>query len=263
MQTACGVYLGDPTRTRQILCNLISNAIKFTHTGQIDVEIRYNAGDLIFTISDQGIGMPQEVIEGLFTKFSQADKSTTRRFGGTGLGLAICKQLADLMAGDISVTSRPGQGSTFVFRAPYARIGAPRTLQATEPQSAETVEGGSVRVLAAEDNTINRLVLTTLLQQAGIDPLVVENGQLAVDAWDAGDWDVILMDIQMPVMDGITATTAIRALPAPACQAPIIAVTANAMPHQAAEYERVGMNGLIAKPLSPSAIIAEIAKLAA
>jgi signal transduction histidine kinase len=167
MLNARGLYLGDPTRTRQVLFNLISNAIKFTDTGHVRVDIRYDTGELVFSVTDSGIGMTTAGIDRLFVKFSQAEASTTRQFGGTGLGLAICKQLADLMAGRISVTSRPGEGSVFVFRAPYVRVGEPRARRPTEPRGAAPAGGLAVRVLAAEDNAINRLVLATSFNRPG------------------------------------------------------------------------------------------------
>jgi signal transduction histidine kinase/AmiR/NasT family two-component response regulator len=248
---AGGVYRGDPTRLRQILYNLISNALKFTETGEIRVEVEYDGVELAITVTDTGIGVPEAAQAGLFTRFTQADASTTRRFGGTGLGLAICKQLADLMGGSIAVTSREGHGSTFVFRAPMARIRAAKGSDAATAPSRPDDDVSELRVLAAEDNSVNQLVLKTLLLQIGVKPLVVGNGELAMKAWEDGDWDLILMDIQMPVMDGATATRAIRAREAATGRArtPIFALSANAMSHQVAEYLACGMDGHLAKPI--------------
>jgi signal transduction histidine kinase/CheY-like chemotaxis protein len=249
IEAARGVYLGDPTRLRQVLYNLISNALKFTEAGEIRVTAAYEAGELEIRVADTGIGMSDEALSGLFSKFAQADTSTTRKYGGTGLGLAICRQLADLMGGSIAATSREGQGSTFVFKIPMARIGEARTAAAQPERPAQ----GSLelRVLAAEDNSVNQLVLKTLLHQVGVEPVIVENGQLALEAWEASDWDVILMDVQMPVMDGPTATRAIRAREAQAGRprTPIIALTANAMSHQLADYLVCGMDGHVTKPI--------------
>jgi CheY-like chemotaxis protein len=202
-------------------------------------------------VADTGIGMSPAVMARLFSKFSQADTSTTRRFGGAGLGLALCKQLADLMGGSISATSQEGKGSTFVFRAPMARVGDARPRCPAKPGPAGETGRLALRVLAAEDNGVNQLVIRTLLQQIGVTPVIVENGRLAVEAWESGDWDVILMDVQMPVMDGPTAVRAIRALEAKTgCRrTPIIALTANVMRHQVAEYAACGMDGCVAKPI--------------
>ncbi len=250
MERASGVYLGDPTRTRQVLYNLISNALKFTETGEIQVTMDYDGAHLVTSVTDTGIGMPPEVLAGLFSKFTQADTSTTRRFGGTGLGLSICKQLAELMGGAISVTSEEGKGSAFVFRIPMVRVGDTREASA-DPAALEEHAALDIRVLAAEDNSVNQLVLKTLLHQVGVAPVVVENGQLAVEAWETGEWDVILMDVQMPVMDGPTAVRAIREREAAQGRprTPIIALTANAMSHQIAEYMACGMDGYVVKPI--------------
>jgi signal transduction histidine kinase/CheY-like chemotaxis protein len=251
---AHGVYRGDPTRLRQVLYNLISNALKFTETGEIRVTARYERKSLVMSVTDTGIGMSPEVVDSLFAKFSQADASTTRRFGGTGLGLAICRQLAELMGGEIGVQSVEGQGTTFTLKIPLKRVGSakvvsladvPAAAECSDPQALE------IRVLAAEDNTVNQLVLKTLLHQIGVDPVVVENGALAVEAWENGEWDVILMDVQMPIMDGPSATRAIRAAEAASGRprTPIIALTANAMSHQIAEYLVCGMDGHVTKPI--------------
>ncbi len=251
VEAARGRYLGDPTRIGQILYNLISNALKFTDQGEIRVTADYDGTNLILSVRDSGIGMPAEVLPQLFEKFVQADTSTTRRFGGTGLGLAICRDLAILMGGAIEVTSEPGKGSVFTLTVPVPRIGDDtRGALGAEP----AVGSGpnlALRVLAAEDNAINQLVLRTLLTQIGVEPEMVDNGQAAVDAWEREDWDVILMDVQMPVMDGPTAAAHIRRRESETGRArtPIIALTANAMHHQVAEYMASGMDGHVAKPI--------------
>ncbi len=247
---ARGLYLGDPTRIRQVLYNLISNALKFTEYGEIRVIAMHDGRELTLTVSDTGIGMSPAVRETLFQKFSQADASTTRRYGGTGLGLAICKQLADLIGGEVGVTSAEGEGSTFTFRIPLRRVGEARGAAPVAPSVAE-VPMLQLRVLSAEDNTVNQLVLKTLLHQVGVDPVMVDNGRAAVDAWEAGDWDAILMDVQMPVMDGPTATRLIREREAATgrTRTPIIALTANAMSHQISAYLAGGMDGYVTKPI--------------
>jgi signal transduction histidine kinase len=252
---ARGRYLGDPVRLRQILYNLISNALKFTEHGEIRVGARYSEGQLSIAVADTGIGIAPESRDKLFSKFDQLDSSTTRRFGGTGLGLAICHELALLMGGEISVESEVGSGSCFTFELPMPRLGAGRDKPGVEAPAVEP-RAMSLRVLAAEDNSVNQLVLKTLLHQMGVDPVVVENGQEAVEAWEAGDWDVILMDVQMPVMDGVAATTLIRekekASGRPRTR--IIALSANALAHQVSQYLDAGMDGHVAKPIEAAAL---------
>ncbi|HXQ12741.1 MAG TPA: ATP-binding protein [Caulobacteraceae bacterium] len=246
-----GLYRGDPTRLRQILYNLVSNALKFTDEGEIRVTARWASETLTVAVADTGVGIPADRLPLLFGRFAQADASTTRRFGGTGLGLAICRELALMMGGLIQVESAPGVGSIFTLSLPLERVGDARapSLPAA-PEETET-PALSLRVLAAEDNTVNQLVLKTLLHQLGIEPVVVANGAEAVAAWKAQHWDVILMDVQMPKMDGPTATRAIREAEAAEGRprTPIIALTANVMAHQLADYFAAGMDGHIAKPI--------------
>jgi signal transduction histidine kinase/CheY-like chemotaxis protein len=249
---ARGVYRGDPTRLRQILYNLISNALKFTEHGEIRVIAVRMDGSLRFTVADTGMGIPPEALAKLFGKFAQVDASTTRRFGGTGLGLAICQQLSRLMGGVIEVDSELGRGSTFTVILPMPRVGEakPATpLPSPDVQHRDSSPG--LRVLAAEDNTVNQLVLKTLLHQIGIEPVVVGDGAEALEAWEAGHWDAILMDVQMPVMDGPTATRRIREREQQTGRrrTPIIALTANAMSHHVAEYLAAGMDDHVAKPI--------------
>jgi signal transduction histidine kinase/DNA-binding response OmpR family regulator len=404
---ARGVYCGDPSRLRQILLNLIGNAIKFTDKGGVSVEVTVRRVDdpatgiswLRFDVSDSGIGIPENVCRRLFEKFSQADSSVTRRFGGTGLGLAICKQLVELMSGEIGVTSRVGAGSTFWFELPMRRSSAvlpdPETLPAhlkdlkvllvddvamnleilrrqlgtigieatavhdgfaalaelerawhrgkpydiafidqmmpgmsgedlarrirANPSLSElklilvSSAGGNVikssghildawidkpvrqhelldslvrvhsgkvspadmrqapmpraaalrtlRILLAEDNKINQQFATMLLRKHGYTVDVVDNGHKAVDAVRSTDYDVVLMDVQMPELDGLAATAQIRALGAPKDNVPIIAITANAMPGAKAEYLAAGMTDYISKPLRPEILFARLAQI--
>jgi CheY-like chemotaxis protein len=220
------------------------------------VTIDYQDGALITKVADTGIGMSPEVQAGLFTTFTQADTSTTRRFGGTGLGLSICRRLAELMGGSISLASEEGRGSTFVFTIPLDRVGEARSGCAVSEEM-DRPEMLDLRVLAAEDNSVNQLVLKTLLHQIGIAPLLVDDGERAVQAWEAEEWDVILMDVQMPVMDGPTAVRAIRAreVRLGRRRTPIIALTANAMSHQVADYLACGMDGFVAKPIEASKLV--------
>jgi len=259
---AQGVYLGDSTRVRQILYNLISNALKFTESGGVDVDVTAGDPGLVLTVRDSGIGIPADRLDQLFEKFEQADQSTTRKFGGTGLGLSICRDLASLMGGEISVESRPGEGATFTVALPLPRVAnalKPEERAHAEPADLEPRnEQSALRVLAAEDNAINQLVLKTMLEQVGITPTIVADGRAAVKAWEQQAWDLVLMDVQMPVMDGIAATRAIRAGEAAQGRArtPILALTANAMTHHVAEYLAADMDGFVAKPIEVGQLFA-------
>ena len=252
---AKGWWRGDADRLRQIVGNLMSNAVKFTPQGAVETRLDVDpaSGALRLTIRDSGVGISPEKLPTLFEKFIQADNSATRRFGGTGLGLAICRELTQMMGGTISVDSREGAGSTFTVELPLER-GTP--VEAAAAEAAEPVEEGALRLLAAEDNPTNQQVLAAVMGSLGLDIDIVADGAQAVDAWRAGAYDLILMDIQMPVMDGIDAARAIRASERETGRRriPILALTANALSHQVAEYLAVGMDGHVAKPI-------EIAKL--
>ena len=249
---ARGVYRGDSVRVRQILYNLVSNALKFTERGAVSVEVSRKGKLLSITVRDTGIGVAPEKLASLFQKFEQADASTTRRYGGTGLGLAICRDLAELMGGSVRAESLPGQGATFTVDLPLVRVAAaPARPAAPSGERGAPAEGVTLRVLAAEDNGMNQLVLKTLLEQVGVEPVVVANGREAVEAWAREPWDLILMDVQMPEMDGPTATGVIRARERAEGRArtPIVALTANAMAHQVSEYLQAGMDDYVAKPI--------------
>jgi signal transduction histidine kinase/ActR/RegA family two-component response regulator len=256
-----GVYLGDPTRVRQILYNLISNALKFTDEGSITVSAWRTGTGVALAVTDTGVGIAPEAVDDLFLKFTQADVSTTRRYGGTGLGLSICRQLAEMMGGGVTVESLEGRGSRFVVTLALTRVGdaAPAAEPANEPGERPTTER-PLRILAAEDNSVNRLVLKTLLEQVGLSPVMVDNGALALSAWEDEPWDLILMDVQMPVMDGPDATRAIRAQETRTGRArtPILALTANAMAHQIDSYLAAGMDGHVAKPIRAQALFEAI-----
>jgi PAS domain S-box-containing protein len=259
---ARGLYSGDATRVRQILYNLVSNALKFTETGEVTVNVARDGGELRLTVSDTGIGIPPARLASLFQKFEQADASTTRRYGGTGLGLAICRELAQLMGGTVEARSAPGAGTTFIAVLPLTWIAetASPVCAAAEVPAGSAGELVALRVLAAEDNEVNRLVLRTLLGQVGVQPLIVETGLQAVEAWAREPWDVILMDVQMPEMDGPTATGVIRAREAAEGRprTPIVALTANSMSHQVTEYRAAGMDGFVAKPIEAARLFAAL-----
>ncbi len=243
----------DPTRLRQILFNLLSNAIKFSERGIITVRLLTEltprgSVDVTLLVADQGIGMTAEVQRRLFTRFSQADASTTRRFGGTGLGLAITRELVTLLGGEIVVASVPGEGTKFTIRLTLPVAEADETPSQPEPRAPRTAEAArGIEILLAEDDRINQLVILGLLRDHRVT--IAGNGEEAVRAASTARFDVVLMDVMMPVMDGIAATAAIRALPPPHGKVPIIALTANAMSGDRERYLAAGMNGYASKPI--------------
>jgi signal transduction histidine kinase len=265
--------VGDPLRLGQILINLVSNAVKFSDQGEIGIEIERLSSStdsalLRFTVCDQGIGMSREQADTLFRPFVQVDSSITRRYGGTGLGLAISKQLVELMGGDIGVDSMPEHGSRFHFTA---RFGLPDSSQVAatrqgDLQTKAADEAGIVRrirglrVLLVEDNGVNQMLAVELLGTvAGALVTLAENGQEALDRLEAGSFDIVLMDVQMPVMDGITAARRIRAQ-ARYDRLPIIAMTANALQSDREQSLAAGMNDHISKPFEPVELFAVLAK---
>jgi PAS domain S-box-containing protein len=254
----------DPVRLRQMLFNLIGNAVKFTLDGGVEVRLTASGGGpkkrLRVEIEDTGIGIPEDAQATLFQRFHQANSSTTRRFGGSGLGLAITRRLAELMNGEVGLRSREGQGSTFWFE-----IDAPLAEPDMAPEPEQPLEGWlkDVRILIVEDNATNRLIASRMLETLGASVETANNGADGVAAAQRTAFDVILMDVQMPVMDGVAATRAIRRLPGAASQTPIIAMTANVFAHQQDTYREAGMSGAVSKPLSPARLLAEIGRIAA
>lgn len=243
---------GDPHRLRQILTNLSANAIKFTENGEVTLTAALHSRQedritIRFAINDTGIGIRPEAISSLFAPFVQADVSTTRKYGGTGLGLTICNQLVAMMGGTIGVESNEGQGSTFWFTVPFERAtaGMPVSRSADRPMPSRKKQ--HARILVAEDNKVNREVALALLRKLGYDAAAVTNGAEAVDAVEGGDYDLVLMDCQMPVMDGFHAARAIHGSIHP--HLPIIALTANAMPADRDRCLREGMNDYLPKPV--------------
>ena len=251
---AAATFRGDAHRIRQILHNLLSNAIKFTQQGGIVLKVDVSDGLAEIIVSDTGCGIAPDRIDRLFEKFVQEDASTTRRYGGSGLGLAICKELAQAMGGTVRVTSEPGQGTTFTVTLPLERCEvqpeAEHVPAVDDPRFVQSA-AGSLRVLVAEDNTINQRVIRAILEQIGIVPRIVEDGTEAIAAWGSAPWDLILMDVCMPVMDGVVASRRIRGLEAAdgRVRTPIIALTANVMSHQIDEYREAGMDEVVAKPI--------------
>jgi PAS domain S-box-containing protein len=253
----------DPTRLRQVLLNLLSNAVKFTEHGSIVVAVSRvqdgAGGRLRFAVTDTGCGISAEGQQRLFQNFSQADRSISRRFGGTGLGLAICKRLAEAMGGTIGVESKIGQGSTFWFTIVLKQRETPATETPSARLGAE--DGGrSAVVLVADDIAMNRVIVRGILERAGHEVAFAENGAEAVEAVQARDYDLVLMDMEMPVMDGIAATRAIRALGERVRDIPIVALTANAMVEEVARCRAAGMNDHLAKPIDRAQLLATVRK---
>ena len=260
--TVPDVVRGDPGRFRQVLMNLIGNAIKFTGTGEVVASVRLVAEDadtltLRVEVRDTGIGIAPEAQRNLFQAFSQGDSSTTRRFGGTGLGLAISRRLVELMGGQLGVDSEVGRGSTFWFTVRLGKAQTPQPLAAPAPLApmptlkAGAPPGSRGRILAVEDNAVNKKVITRFLQKAGFQVDVADNGLQAVAAVARVDYDAVLMDCQMPEMDGFEATAAIRASEAgTARHVPIIALTASAMGADRERCLAAGMDDYLSKPIN-------------
>ncbi|MFA7618015.1 MAG: ATP-binding protein, partial [Thiohalomonadaceae bacterium] len=259
---------GDPVRLRQVLQNLVGNAVKFTTEGRVDLSVQVEDHEpgsslcqLLFSVQDTGIGISPADRSRLFTDFSQADSSISRKFGGTGLGLAICKRLVSAMGGSIDVESQPGIGSRFFFVLTVQPTTAPAKAD-TEPLSS-TGKQHSLRILVAEDGEINRRVVRMLLQKKGHAVLEAENGREAVERLMAEDVDVVLMDVQMPEVDGLEATRRIRRLNDPAkAGVPIVALTANALPEEQQAFSAAGMDAHVSKPLRPDELYRVLARFA-
>jgi len=266
----CGVIpdwiKGDPTRVWQILSNLVTNAIKFTEEGRVRILLSYDdkgtadeEGQLTLAVSDTGIGISDKAQENLFDRFSQADASTTRKFGGTGLGLAICRQLVEQMNGEISVKSAEGVGSIFRVEIPTMLSAEPNVQEALSKDVADVQSSDtSFNILVAEDNGINQRMIKAFLTTAGHRVTIANNGSEAIAAVQDDVFDLILMDVQMPVVDGITATRTIRSLPGPVSAIPIIALTANAMSGDRERYIDAGMDDYVSKPIEMRALLSAL-----
>ncbi len=238
---------GDPTRFRQVISNLVGNALKFTEVGGVTVRLSAESSDVLqISVRDTGPGIAPEVQPRLFSPFSQADTSTTRKYGGTGLGLTICRQLARLMGGDVKLARSGPSGSEFVFT-----VRAPRTSGVLGPRSAEPETSGfmDLSVLVAEDNPTNRLIVRRLLGKLGIEPTIVEDGREAVAAVRERAYGIVLMDLGMPVLDGVGATRAIRELEVPHRDLPIVAFSAGAFAEDREAARAAGMDGFLTKPV--------------
>jgi signal transduction histidine kinase/AmiR/NasT family two-component response regulator len=259
--TCLGGFRGDEHRLHQILSNLLSNAIKFTEMGEVHVaamvDEQHGPARLFLTVSDTGRGISPEVQGRLFESFSQGDASTAVRYGGTGLGLAIVRRLARLMGGDVSLESTPGQGAAFTVDVPLARSTQAPAQSGHAPPPTTDAAG---RILVAEDNETNRRVLSALLVNTGLDLDFVVDGAQAVAAYRERSYDLILMDVSMPIMTGIEATSAIRQWEADAAlpRTPVVALTANAMPEQIDACLAAGMDLHVAKPIDIQLLYAAI-----
>jgi signal transduction histidine kinase/HPt (histidine-containing phosphotransfer) domain-containing protein/ActR/RegA family two-component response regulator len=241
---------GDATRIKQILFNLLSNAVKFSDAGSVDLRVACGEGDRIeFTVTDTGVGMDEATLARLFQRFMRADESPSRRQGGTGLGLEISRDLARLMGGDITVTSRVGEGSVFALSLPLAPTAPPTPARlAPETVAAARSAGAPLRVLVAEDHPVNRAYLEAVLDKLGHQAVFKEDGDGAVRAMQQQDFDIVLMDLHMPGMDGFAAARAIRTMPAPRGRVPIIALTADAFQASRDLARQAGMDGFLTKP---------------
>jgi len=250
----------DPVRVRQILGNFANNALKFTDRGLIEVKVSaLPAGQVRLEVNDTGPGVSDELLPRLFQPFSQADNSTTRQYGGTGLGLSICRQLAELMGGQVGVVSTPGDGSCFWAELPLPRAPAQRERHAQRDTAIDALRG--TRVLLAEDNVVNTLVAEAFLKQWGVQVTVVSNGADAIEAVERehGGFDAVLMDLQMPVLGGIDATIAIRRRHS-ATTLPIIALTADVLVSERESALRHGMNDFLSKPIDPDRLAHALAR---
>jgi len=259
--------MGDEGLIEQVLVNLLGNALKFTHHGSVSLNIECSGkeggdAELYFQVIDTGIGIEKEKRTAVFEKFTQADGSHKRRYGGTGLGLSICKQLIELMGGQIGLFSSRGKGSTFYFHLTLPQTDHPPAPEPEESKRATIARPGT-RVLLAEDNKVNQKVAIAILQKAGCVVDVVDNGQDAIQQVQREHYDVVLMDCQMPVMDGYEATARIRAMKEPLCRMPIIAITAHAMKDDQQKCLDGGMDDYISKPVGRQELIGLINKYTA
>ena len=262
---AAGWRMGDAERLRQLLSNLISNAVKFTETGGVRVVVEGDDTSLTARVFDTGVGIPEDQRERLFTKFAQLDSSSTRRVGGSGLGLAICRTLAELMGGQIAFSSPPDGGACFTVILPMARVAPAAPAVSAFDVAAPDLEArsGAPRILVVDDNQTNRAVLLTLLSHLGVEGSFAVDGRDAVARWEKEPWDVILMDVHMPVMDGVAASRAIREgeRRTGRRRTPIVAVTASVLTHERTLYADAGMDDFVAKPVEVPRLVEALGRV--
>jgi len=255
---AAGQFAGDTVRLTQVLSNLLSNAVKFTDEGSVDLDVTADGGVIRFAVTDSGIGFDEEVRARLFKRFEQADASIRRRFGGTGLGLAISRSLVELMDGTIDVKSQPGQGAAFTVLVPLERLEGEAAVEG--PAQPQHIDIAGRRVLLAEDHPTNQKVVQLILDSVGVEPVIVENGLLALELLKAERFDVVLMDMQMPELDGLSATAMLRAyeLEAGLPRTPVIMLTANALDEHVRASHDAGADMHLSKPIHAIALIESI-----
>ena len=256
-----GHYRGDPVRLTQVLSNLLSNAVKFTETGGVSLTVRATGETIRFAIADTGIGFDDGVKARLFQRFEQADASIRRKYGGTGLGLVISRSLVEMMDGRISATSKPGEGSRFEVLVPLAPAEAPSDQADAEGEDALSLDGR--RVLLAEDHPTNQKVVQIILDAVGVELIIVDNGQQALDYLKANPVDLVLMDMQMPELDGLSATAAFRLFEAQsgAAPTPVIMLTANALDEHVKASLAAGADRHLSKPIRPMELLETMAQL--
>jgi CheY-like chemotaxis protein len=256
---------GDAIRIQQILFNLIGNAVKFTDQGSVHVSIEVEPGagralTLRLAVSDTGIGIAASAMPTLFDRFTQADSTTMRRYGGSGLGLAITREIVQMMGGTIETTSTPGQGSRFAVALPSRFADRGELVPASDEPSQAAPARTPLRLLVAEDNDVNQILINAVLTRMGHLVDLVANGLLAVEAVRRGDYDLVLMDLQMPAMDGVEATQAIRALGDVRAAIPIIAMTANAFEEDRQACLAAGMDDYLSKPIDVEQLARALAR---
>jgi signal transduction histidine kinase/DNA-binding response OmpR family regulator len=258
--------VGDKQRLRQILLNLLNNAVKFTEKGSITLVVAKTAeggpNRIRFAVEDTGIGIPEDKHGLLFERFAQLDSSKTRAFGGTGLGLAISKRLVEMMGGRIGMTSTPGAGSTFWFELPLPETAAPARVGERSPVPITERQSRPARILLAEDLKANQILVTAILKRAGYQVDVAETGEAAVEAVQRQNYDLVLMDVQMPAMDGLEATRLIRALAGTVANIPIVALTASVLEQDVEACRAAGMDDFVAKPVDRDALLAAVERWA-
>jgi len=269
---ADGMRLGDSHRILQIMHNVISNSVKFTERGTVNVVIDCDKpGVLSFAVSDTGIGMSDDEMVQVFEEFGQADSSIARRFGGTGLGMSIVRRLVDMMGGTIDIDSAPQKGTTVTITLPMPRTDLSEIMQTTPSKTGSPMELKGLRVLAADDNRTNRMILGAMMGQLGIAAVLVPDGTEALETYESDDFDLVILDISMPDVDGVTVLREIRAREAqratakgaPATLLPIVAFTANAMSHQVEGYLQAGFDDCLTKPLQLDRLRAALTTLVA
>jgi CheY-like chemotaxis protein len=260
--------IGDPARWTQVWMNLVGNAIKFTELGSVSIrmDVQERSADAVLlrcSITDTGIGIAPEKLAIVFEEFTQAESDHSRRFGGSGLGLAICKRLVEMQGGTLIATSELNKGSTFTFTLPCAIVAQIKEEITYGREISRPNDLRDLRILLAEDNKMNVMVAQVALKAAipGVHVDVAVNGGMAVEMLEMADYDLILMDVQMPVMNGYDAARAIRALAGPKSRTPIIAMTANVMRIEVDRYQEAGMNGIIPKPFKQDVLVEVIGKV--